>query len=88
MAARSLEGGGLPVAIERDAVQLHPVVDEAEAELFRDPFLESLELFVDELDDIASLDVNQMVVMVVGRRFVARPPVAELMPGEDSRLLE
>src|SRR4051812_9328760 len=53
---------GLAVAGERDAVQLHPVVDEAEAEFLRDALLQRFELVVDELDDIAGLDVDQMIV--------------------------
>ena len=48
-----------------DAVELHAVVDEAEAELLGDPPLQRLELLVDELDDLAGLDVDQMVVMGV-----------------------
>ena len=39
------------------------MVDEAEAELLGDPLLQRLELVVDELDDVAGLDVDQMVVM-------------------------
>ena len=80
--------GGSAVAVERDAVELHAVVDEAEAELLGDPPLEHLQLLVDELDDLAGLDVDQMVVMGVRRRFVARAAVAELVPLEDARLLE
>ena len=79
---------GLAVAVEGDAVKLHAVVDEAEAELLGDPLLQRLELVVDELDDIAGLDVDQMVVMAFGRRFVARAAVAELVPLEDAGLLE
>jgi hypothetical protein len=39
------------------------VIDEAEAELLGDLALQRLELVVDELDDVAGLDVDQMVVM-------------------------
>ena len=75
-------------AVEGDAVQLHAMVDEAEAELLGDPLLQRLELLVDELDDLAGLDVDQMVVMRVRRGFVARAAVAELVALEDSGLLE
>ena len=40
----------LSVAIERDAVQLHAMVDEAEAELFGDALLQRFEFVVDELE--------------------------------------
>ena len=53
-------------AVEGDAVELHAVVDEAEAELLGDALLQRLELVVDELDDLAGLDVDQMVVMGLG----------------------
>src|SRR5690348_912158 len=86
--ARAFRAGALPVAIERDPVELHAVIDEAEAELLGDPLLEHLELVIDELDDVAGLDVDQMVMVGLGRRFIARPAVAELVSLEDSGLLE
>src|SRR6476646_3629468 len=85
--ARAL-GRGLAVAIAGDAVELHPVVNEAEAELFGDALLQRFELVVDELDDVAGLDVDQMVVVGFRSRFVARAAVAELVPFENSGLLE
>ena len=64
------------------------MIDEAEAELFGDPPLEHLELLVDELDDLAGLDVDQMVVMRVRRGFIARAAVAEFVPLEDAGFFE
>src|SRR5947209_17648987 len=64
------------------------MVDEAEAELFGDAFLQSLKLVVDKLDHIAGLDVDQMVVMTLRRRFIARAAIAEFVTLEDARLLE
>ena len=64
------------------------MVDEAEAELLGDPLLKHLELLVDELDDLAGFDVDQMIVMRVRRRFVARAAVAELVALEDAGFLE
>src|SRR5689334_19744789 len=81
-------GGGSAIAVERDAVELHPVIDEAEAELLGDPFLQGFELVVDELDDVSGLDVDQMVVVRFRRRFIARAAVAEFVTLEDSRLFE
>src|SRR5438270_2219349 len=83
--ARAL-GLRLAVAAEGDAVKLHSMVDEAEAELLRDPLLQCLELIVDEFDDITGFDVDQMVVMVLGRGFVARTAIAELVPLQDAGL--
>src|SRR4051794_36228166 len=79
---------GLAVAVEPDAVKLHAMVDEAEAKALGDAFLQGLELVVDELDHIARLDVDQMVVMRFGRCLIAGAAVAELMALEDSRFLE
>ena len=64
------------------------MVDEAEAELLGDPPLQRFELLVDELDDIAGLDVDQMVVMLVRRGFVAGAAVAEFVAREDPGFLE
>ncbi len=69
-------------------VQFHPVIDEAEAELFGDRFLQLLEFGIDKLDNPAGLDVDQMIVMRLGRGLVARAAVAEIVTIEDSRLLE
>ena len=54
------------------------MIDEAEAQLFGDALLQQLELVIDEFDDVAGFDVDQMVVMGIGRGFIARPAVAEL----------
>src|SRR5690242_4164776 len=86
--ARAFRPGALSVAIERNSVELHAVIDEAEAELLGDPLLEHLELIVDELDDVAGLDVDQMVVVGFGGSLVTRAAIAELVPLQDSRLLE
>src|SRR4051812_10265466 len=71
--------GGSAVAVEGNAVKLHAVVDEAEAELLGDPLLKHFQLVIDELDDIAGFDVDQVVVMGVGCRLVARAAITELM---------
>src|SRR5579864_2763742 len=78
----------LPVAIESYPVELHPVIDEAEAELFGNPLLELLELVVDELDDVSGLDVDQMVVVGFRSCLVARTAIAEFMALENSGFLE
>src|SRR4051812_10185796 len=76
---------GSAIAIERDAVELHSVVDQAEAELLRDALLETLQLVIDEFDDVARLDIDQMVVVCFRRGLVARASVAEFVAFENSR---
>jgi hypothetical protein len=78
----------LAIAVEGDAVKLHSMVDEPEAELFGDALLKLLQLLVDELDHIAGLDVDQMIVVRIGGGFVSRTPITELMPLENARFLE
>ncbi len=63
--------GGSALAVECDAVKLHSVIDEAEAELFGNSPLQRFQLLVDEFDDAPGLDIDQMVVVRVGRGFVA-----------------
>jgi hypothetical protein len=78
----------LPLAVAGDAVQLHAVIDEAKAELLGDSFLQRFELVIDEFDDVAGFDVDEMVVVRLGRGLVAGAAVTELVPFEDPRLLE
>ena len=87
-ARRSAVRAGSAIAVEGDAVELHAVVDEAEAELLGDPLLQHFELLVDELDDIAGFDIDQMIVVRFRRGFVARAAVAELVALEDAGFLE
>ena len=78
----------LLLAVDGNAVQLHPMVDQAEAQLLGDPPLELLELLVDELDDVAGLDVDEMIVMGGVRRLIAGSAVAEIMAFQDPGFLE
>src|SRR6476660_7651832 len=78
-AVRDSEKDHSVLPADGDAVQLHPVIDEAEAEPFGDLLLERLELVVGEFDHLAGLDVDQMVVMGLGRRLVAGAAIAEIV---------
>src|SRR5690348_454298 len=82
--ARAFRHGALPVAIERDSVELHAVIDEAEAELLGDALLKDLQLVIDEFDDVAGLDVDQMVMVGLGRCLVARAAVAKFVAFENA----
>ena len=64
------------------------MVDEAVAELARDPLLDALDLLVAELDHRAGAKVDQVVVMLLGQRLVARAPVAEIVALDDAGILE
>src|SRR5437762_1008050 len=75
-AFRSAPSGSM-VAVAGDAVKLHPMVDETEAQPLGDSLLQRLELVVDKLDHIAGFDVDQMIVVGLGCRFIARASVAE-----------
>ena len=70
------------LAIEGDTIKFHAVVDEAEPQPFGDHLLQRLELGIDEFDHLARFDIDQMVVMRLGRRFVARAAVAEIVAVE------
>ena len=70
-AARHRDEGGLVAAIAGDAIELHAMIDQAEAEPVGNPPLQFLEFLVGELDDLAGLDVDQMVMMRFGGGFIA-----------------
>ncbi len=53
----------LRLAIEADAVQFHAMVDQAEAQLLGDRLLQLLQFRIDEFDDLARLDVDQVIVV-------------------------
>src|SRR5687767_2513402 len=78
----------LAAAIEGDAVKLHAVVDQAEAELLGDLLLQGLEFLVMELDHLAGFHVDQMVMVVVGDRLISRPAVAKFVTLKDACFLE
>ena len=48
----------LAIAVEGDAVQLHPMVNEAKPQLLGDSLLQGFEILVDEFDDVAGFDVD------------------------------
>ncbi len=87
-AARQRDDGASAVAIAGDAIELHAMVDQAVAEPVGDPPLQLFELLVGEFDDLAGLDIDQMVMMRFGGGFVARSAVAKFVPFKDSSLLE
>ncbi len=64
------------------------MIDQAEAQPLGDLLLQELQLGIDEFDHLARLDVDQMVVMRLGCRLVARAAVAEIVAVEDAGFLD
>ena len=64
------------------------MVDQPEAELFRDRLLQPLDFLVAEFDHLAGAQVDQMVVVFVGDGLVAASPGAEIVAGDDPGILE
>src|SRR5262245_695119 len=80
---------GLRLAVlERHAEEFEPVADEAVAELARHGLLQPLDLLVAELDDLAGLHVDQVIVVAEARGLVTGAAVAEFMTLEDACALE
>ena len=65
------EGCGSALAVNAYAVKFHAMVDQPEAEPRRDAALKLFQFFVDELDDVAGFDVDQMVMVGFRRGLVA-----------------
>src|SRR5579872_1788250 len=64
--------------LRADAVKFHLVPRQRRLQLARDHFLQSLEAFIFELDDLAASLANEMVVMFVADNFVARLAIVEV----------
>ena len=69
-------------------VELEPVMHQAVAEAPRYVGLEALDLFGLELDHLAGLDVDQVIVMLALCPFVAGAPVAESMARDDAAIFQ
>src|SRR5688500_18189055 len=76
------------ILVERHGVELEPVVDQLVAELAGDSLLDGLDLLAAELDHMPGAQVDQMVVVLTGQRFVARAPVAKIVALDHARILE
>src|SRR5437867_7041599 len=73
-----------------DAVELHPVAADDEAEEAADALLQALELLAGELHDLAAALADDVVVvlLIVLHRLVTRLPVVEVALGGQAALLE
>src|ERR1700677_610234 len=76
------------IVIERNAIQLQPVVDQFVAELAGDFGLQLLDLLGGEFDHLAVAQIDQMVVMAVAHLLVAGAALAKVVPLDDAGVLE
>ncbi len=76
------------LAVGSDAIELHAVIDEAEAEPIGYLALEYFKFGIDEFDDLAGFDIDHVIVMRLGSRFIPGAPVAEIVPVENPGFLE
>ena len=88
MRERRLIASSLSVVDERHRVELEPVIDDPVAEPAGDLGLQRLDLLGAELDDVAGLEVDEVVVVLAGRLLVAGAAVAEIEPLDDALGLE
>ena len=71
-----------------DSVKLQPVAFQLVAQPGGDPLLQRFDFGVNELEDFAGVEVDQMVMMVALGILVARASVPEFVLLQDSRLFE
>src|SRR5882724_1587384 len=76
------------VIVQRDAIQLQPVIDQFVAELAGDFGLQLFDLLGGEFDHLAVAQIDQMVVVAVAHLFVAGAAFAKVVPLDDAGVLE
>ena len=64
---RGLSNRPLLFLFQRHAVKLQPVVDQLVAVFLGNLFLQPLDLLVDKLDDLPGAQIDQVIVVIVGR---------------------
>ncbi len=64
------------------------MVHQFEAQLLGHAALQLLDFLVAELDHLAGLDIDQMVVVGIGHLLIARAAVAEIVALQDAGILE
>ncbi len=73
---------------QADTIQFQPVPLQPVAQLLGDPFLQGLDLGIDEFDHLAGREVDQMIVVVAVGGFIPRATIAELVLVQNPRLFE
>ena len=64
------------------------MVNETVAEALCNDFLQRFQLGVDEFNNFAGLDVDEVIVMRLWRRFIARAPVTKIVAVQYARFFE
>ncbi len=64
------------------------MINQPIAQLLGNLALECFQLRIDEFDDFAGFNINQMIVMSLWRCFVASAAIAEIVALKDPRLLK
>src|SRR5712691_217466 len=76
------------LVLERNSVELEPVIDQPIAQAPGHLGLQPLDFFRLELDHLAGAQIDEMVVVAVGHLLVARSPIAEIVALDDAGILE
>jgi hypothetical protein len=71
-----------------DRIQLEAMSDQFVAELIGDDLLQTFDILVAKLDHATRLQVDEVVMMRTRHFLVAGSAIAEIVPGNDARLLE
>ena len=75
-------------AFKPHAVQFHPVVDQPVAEPFGDLALQRLQLRIDEFDNLAGFDIDQVIVVGLGGSFIPGAAIAKIVAIENPGFFE
>jgi hypothetical protein len=78
----------LRLVIERNCVELEPMIDQPVAQAPRHLGLQSFDIFRLELDHLAGAQIDEVVVMAVGDLLVPRATVAGIMALDDDGILD
>src|SRR5262249_14599856 len=75
-------------AVQGYAIKFQTMADEAISGLFSYAPLQVFDLVVVKFDHLAGLDIDQVVVVFLGSLFIASATIAEIVLGQNARLLE
>ena len=75
-------------AFEADAEQFEAVINQTIAKAFGDLALQRFQFGIDKFDDLAGFHVDHVIVVGLGRRFIAGATVAEIMAVKDAGFFE
>ena len=76
------------VGVQRNGIKLQSVIDETIAQLAGDGFLEAFDFLIDEFNDLAGAQINQMIMVIVTGFFIAGPAIPEIMTLDNAGFLE